>query len=94
MAINLKQKEMAFLMGLSPSQISRWEKGKREPGVYNAIGLAVATHRLVEDIFFDYRQEWQRKIKEREKLRISKEGENGKILPLSEIKRSKNFYSG
>jgi transcriptional regulator with XRE-family HTH domain len=75
-AINLRQKEVAFLMELPSSQISRWEKGKREPGVYNAIGLAITTGRLVEDIFFNYRQEWQEKIRERGKL--LHKNENGK----------------
>ena len=67
-ALNLSQKEAAFLMGLDHSQISKWERGQKEPGIYNAIGLAVATRRMVEDVFFDYRQEWQEKIKERMKL--------------------------
>ena len=68
MAISLSQKDLAFLMGLPPSQISRWERGKRMPSVYNAIGMAVAAQRLVEDVFFDYRGEWQERIKERAKL--------------------------
>ena len=68
MAIGLSQKKMAFLMELPPQQISRWEKGRRRPNLYSAIGLAVATKRLVDDLFFDYREEWQARIKERAKL--------------------------
>ncbi|MFA6130492.1 MAG: helix-turn-helix transcriptional regulator [Candidatus Omnitrophota bacterium] len=68
MAISLSQKDVAFLMELPVSQISRWERGKRIPSVYNAIGLAVAAQRLVEDVFFDYRGEWRERIKERAKL--------------------------
>ena len=68
MAISLSQKDLAFLMGLPASEISRWERGKRIPSVYNAIGLAVAAQRLVEDVFFDYRGEWQERIKKRAKL--------------------------
>ena len=67
-AINLTQKDAAFLMGTENTQISKWEKGEREPGIYNAIGLAVVTKRMVEDVFFDYRQEWEEKIGERMKL--------------------------
>ncbi|MDP3052418.1 MAG: helix-turn-helix transcriptional regulator [bacterium] len=67
-AINLSQKEAAFLMGMDHSQISKWERGEKEPGIYNAIGLAVVTRRTVEDVFLDYRQEWQEKIGERMKL--------------------------
>ena len=68
MAIGLSQKKMAFLMELPPQQISRWEKGRRRPNLYSAIGLAVATKRLVDDLFFDYREEWQARVKERAKL--------------------------
>lgn len=67
-AINLSQKEAAFLMGMDHSQISKWERGEKEPGIYNAIGLAVVTRRTVEDVFLDYRREWQEKIGERMKL--------------------------
>lgn len=68
MAIGLSQKDVAFLMGLPAQEISRWERGKRIPSVYNAIGLAVAVGRLVEDVFFDYHGEWQGRIRERAKL--------------------------
>lgn len=60
-------------MGVSQPQISKWENGGGEPRAYNVIGLAAATGRMVEDIFFDYHQEWQKKIKERKKLFDSKE---------------------
>lgn len=76
MSINRKQKEMAFLMGLPASQLSRWEKGIRIPGVYYAIGLAVVTRRLVDDLFSDFRREWQEKIRQRQKLLNTKQ--NGK----------------
>ena len=68
LAISLSQKDLAFLMGVPASQVFRWEKGEREPLIYNAVGLAVATQRLVEDVFFDYRREWQERIRERAKL--------------------------
>ena len=68
MAIGLSQKKMAFLMELPPQQISRWEKGRRRPNLYSAIGLAVATKRLVDDLFFDYREEWQERVRKRVKL--------------------------
>ena len=71
-AINLRQKDLAFLMEVPASQVSRWERGDRTPGIYYAIGLAVATARLTEDIFLDYRQEWRERIRERVKLLNSK----------------------
>ena len=67
MVKDLTQKEAAFLMGLAPQQVSEWEVGEAEPGVYNAIGLAVATGKPVEYIFFDYWREWQEKIEARRK---------------------------
>lgn len=67
-AISLSQKDLAFLMELRVQQISRWEKGDRRPNLYSAIGLAVATQRLVDDLFLDYRREWQERIKKRAKL--------------------------
>ena len=77
--INLGQKEAAFLMGVDPAQLCRWEKGEREPGIYNAIGLAAATNRLVEDIFLGYRQEWQEKIRERKKLFDSRQNKKEEL---------------
>lgn len=71
-AISLSQKDLAFLMERRVQQISRWEKGDRRPNLYSAIGLAVASRRLVEDLFLDYRQEWQERIGKRAKLLNSK----------------------
>jgi transcriptional regulator with XRE-family HTH domain len=68
MAMNLTQTDVAFLMDLKPTQISKWELGKKLPGITNAIGLAVATDRLVEDVFFDIRKEWQAKVLVRREL--------------------------
>ena len=78
-AINLDQKEAAFLMGVDPAQLCRWERGEIEPGIYNAIGLAAATNRLVEDIFLGYRQEWQEKINARKKLFDSRQKEKEEL---------------
>ncbi len=68
-AINLTQEEAAFRMGLNRCQISKWERGEKDPNIYNAVGLAVATRSAVEDIFFDYRKEWEAKIRKRIRLR-------------------------
>lgn len=76
MAINLSQKNLAFLLDLPAPEVSYWEKGRRKPGIYNAIGLAVATQRFIEDVFFDYYAEWRGLIAERKKLLVSKQ--NGK----------------
>ena len=65
MTLNFTQKELAFLLGLPITSISRWENGGRIPGVYYAIGLSVATHRLVDELFSDYRNEWKDIIRQR-----------------------------
>jgi len=67
MAVNISQKKAAFLVGVPAPQLSRWENGKAEPGIHNAIGVAMVTNRLVEDVFYDERREWREKIKERGK---------------------------
>lgn len=56
------QKDLAHLLELPASTISRWESGSRTPTVYYAIGISVALHRLVDEIFSDYRSEWIEKI--------------------------------
>ncbi len=61
------QEELAYLLDLPATTISRWENGSRTPGVYHAVGLSVALHRLVDDIFSEYRQEWIEKINKRSK---------------------------
>ncbi|MDD5430903.1 MAG: helix-turn-helix transcriptional regulator [Candidatus Pacebacteria bacterium] len=68
MIAGLKQKDISFLMKKPESQISRWERGSRVPNVYHAIGLAIATNRLVDDLFSDYRREWKEKIRKKIKL--------------------------
>lgn len=85
MAIGLSQKDLAFLMGLSIPHICRWEKGERKPSLYNAIGLAVATKRLVDDLFLDWRQEWQERVGKRAKLLNPKVE---KVLPEPKIQKN------
>ena len=68
MTQKLNQEDLAFLMGLVPTQISKWEHGERLPSIYNAVGLAVMTGRMVDEVFWDYRKEWIKKREERMKL--------------------------
>lgn len=71
-----RQKDLAFLLGTSAFQISRWEKGRSKPTLYHAIGLEVACSRLIDDIYRPYFDEWKEKIKERRKeLELMKYGE-------------------
>lgn len=62
-AQGLTQKQVAHLIGLkSPSQIHRWEKGKRNPNLRQAIQLSCIYKRMVNDLF------WELYIIEREQL--------------------------
>ena len=71
-----RQKDLAFLLGMSTFQISRWERGKSEPTLYHAIGLGVVCTRLLDDIYRLYFDEWKEKIKKRAKeLELMKHGE-------------------
>jgi len=56
----LQQKDLASLMDIDPTQISKWEQGERTPSLYNAIGLSVALGVLVDELFYDCRQEWHK----------------------------------
>jgi transcriptional regulator with XRE-family HTH domain len=65
MTMHYTEEEMAYLMGVTLTTISRWENGSRVPNVYDAIGLSVVTKRLVDELFSDYRHEWIKKSKKR-----------------------------
>lgn len=72
-----RQKDLAFLLGISAFQISRWERGRSEPTLYHAIGLEVACSRLIDDIYRPYFDDWKGKIKQRRKeLESMKYGES------------------
>ncbi len=75
-----RQKDLAFLLGISAFQISRWERGKSEPTLYHAIGLEVACSRLIDDIYRPYFDDWKEKIKERRKeLELMKQEKTKKV---------------
>ena len=63
MTMHFSQTELAYLLKVPMQIISRWETGRVDPSIYYAIGLSVATHRLVDELFSDYRNEWIDKIK-------------------------------
>lgn len=49
----LTQLQVAKILGLhSPSQVHRWEKGKRLPNLTQAIQLSCLYQRLVNDLFW------------------------------------------
>ena len=73
MLTRYSQKDLAYLLDIPEDTLSRWERGLRTPSLYNAIGLSVAFHRLVDEIFGSYRSEWIEKINRRaQRLQRSK----------------------
>lgn len=70
------QKELAYLLGVPERTLARWEGSIRTPSVHHAIGLEVALHRLVSEIFSHNRQEWVATISRRaqvlQKLKVKK----------------------
>jgi DNA-binding XRE family transcriptional regulator len=65
MTMHFSQTELAYLLEVPMQSISRWETGRGAPNLYYAIGLSVATRRLVDELFSDYRNQWINKIKQR-----------------------------
>lgn len=59
------QEELAFLLEIPTTTLSKWENCSQTPTVYYAIGISVALHRLLDEIFSDYRNEWIEKINQR-----------------------------
>jgi transcriptional regulator with XRE-family HTH domain len=88
MTEGLSQKDLAFLLDIPVTSISRWENCSRAPGVYYAIGISVATHRLVDEIFSDYRHEWKDKIQQKRELLEESQKQDSKE---SNFIRSKKF---
>ena len=57
-SIGYTQKEVAEILGLnSVAQISRWERGERNPNLKQALQLSALYHRLVNDLFWDLYQD-------------------------------------
>ena len=73
------QKELAELLGVPPKTLGRWERGIRVPSVYYAVGISVALHRLVDEIFGEYRHEWIETINEK-KSGVDKSAKGGQTV--------------
>lgn len=50
-ALGLRQQDVAKASGITQAQISRYEAGEREPGVYTALRIAKALGTTVERLF-------------------------------------------
>ena len=83
MLARYSQKDLAFLLGVPATTVSKWENWLVSPSVHYAIGLSVACHRLVDEIFPDCRRDWietvNRRAAELEKMNGRKSAnDNGK----------------
>ena len=59
------QKDLADLLKVPVTLVSKWETWQVAPSIYYAIGISVALHRLVDEIFPDLREGWIRNINQR-----------------------------
>lgn len=63
----LTQKEIAKILGVSYSQISKWERGVRLPSLRHSLSLSFVYRKLVNDLFWDLYQEQKQIISKTEK---------------------------
>ena len=67
MLAHYTQEDLAHLLKVPVQLVSKWENWQVTPSVYYAIGLSVAFHRLVDEIFPEYRENWVQVINQRAK---------------------------
>ena len=76
------QEDVAYLLGVPATTLSKWENWNQMPSLYHSIGLSVVFNRLVDVIFSDYRDEWLKIIGERRKKlearKVEKANDNDK----------------
>lgn len=53
----LSQREAARLLGVTPTQLMEWESGRRMPTVKNLFKMGALYKSLIEDIYYEERQE-------------------------------------
>jgi len=53
----LSQQGAAALLGVTPTQLMEWEKGKRMPSPKNLIKLEALYQRLISDLYAEVREE-------------------------------------
>jgi transcriptional regulator with XRE-family HTH domain len=51
------QLAVARMIGVTPTQLMEWEKGKRMPSIRFLLKLSVVYHRLIDDMYYELRQE-------------------------------------
>lgn len=59
------QQDLAERLGCDPSDLGKWERGARVPGLEAALRLALLLGRPVEALFWDLRQDIWSRLRER-----------------------------
>jgi DNA-binding XRE family transcriptional regulator len=54
----------ARLIGVTPTQLMEWEKGKRIPLSGNLLLLGMLYHRQIEDLYYELRMDLAQKLQE------------------------------
>jgi transcriptional regulator with XRE-family HTH domain len=75
-------KEVAWLLNLkSTNRLSRWENGRTQPNLKNALKLCILYRTLVDQLFTEYRNELKVHIAVRQQLLAAKKKEsNGDVF--------------
>jgi transcriptional regulator with XRE-family HTH domain len=60
----LSQRGAAKLLGVTPTQLMEWENGKRMPEGKNLLRLCALFNVLIEDVYYELRQEAIQEIEE------------------------------
>ena len=61
------QRQVARLLGLKcASRISRWESGERFPGIRNLIKLSILYHTLVDNLYYELRENIRTELEQAE----------------------------
>ena len=67
-----KQKEVAKILGLNASRLSRWEKGRTMPSSFNLFRLSILYKTMADSLFMDLIRKLREEIKEKEKEFLDK----------------------
>jgi len=65
--LRYKQKDVAALLGLHPSQLSSWEYGKALPGIEHLLKLSIIYSTLPAELYFEYYQRLKQEIQNKQR---------------------------
>jgi DNA-binding XRE family transcriptional regulator len=81
-------KDVAWLLEMkSTNRLSQWERGITQPNLTNALKLCVLYRTLVDQLFFEHRNELRDGIIKREQLLATKKKEDNGVAIAHSIHR-------